>query len=138
MGSPTRKVVIRYSLIQIPGIAVAALIVLLLNRWLGMPSWAAVMILLLWIAKDIAMFFVTWRSYDGGGRDAAEAMIGLRGEALGPMAPGGRVCVRGENWAARLADEGVELDAGTAVTVLAVEGLTLVVTPAADQGREAS
>ena len=55
-------------------------------------------------------------------------LLGLHGRAATPLAPEGRVFVRGEYWAAR-ADE--ELPAGTAVEVTAVEGMRLRVRRAA-------
>ena len=134
MNSPDRKVVIRYGLIQIPGIVMAALVAWLLHRWLGLPAWAAAGIVLLWISKDIAMFFVTWKAYTGGGGDGRDAMIGLEGEAIEDLDPAGRVCVRGENWRARLRDEGDRIAPGEPVAVVAMEGLTLVVAPLSSPG----
>jgi membrane-bound serine protease (ClpP class) len=63
----------------------------------------------------------------------AEGMIGERGVAITAVAPGqhGQVRVHGEIWRATSA---VPLQAGEAVRVTAVSGLTLAIEPAASQG----
>ncbi|MCI0584157.1 MAG: nodulation protein NfeD [Chloroflexi bacterium] len=54
--------------------------------------------------------------------------IGSLGDVRAPLAPSGSVYVAGEEWSARTADER-PLERGTAIRVIAVEGLTLVVEP---------
>ena len=126
MQRPDRKVVLKYALVQIPGIAAAALVAAALHHWLGLPRFVGVAGVLLWVLKDIAMFFVTWRSYAGGG-GTGSSMTGLEGEALERLAPSGRISVRGENWAARVKDEADCIEKGAPVRVEAMDGLTLVV-----------
>jgi membrane-bound serine protease (ClpP class) len=55
-----------------------------------------------------------------------ELLIGLTGIAVGELRPIGQVKVNGEIWGAHC-DDGC--DAGAAVVVRAIEGLTLSVTP---------
>jgi membrane-bound serine protease (ClpP class) len=59
----------------------------------------------------------------------SEEMIGAHGVVRSPLAPVGHVFVKGALWRAHTADEH-HLEVGTEVTVEAVEGLTLIVTPA--------
>jgi membrane-bound serine protease (ClpP class) len=59
-------------------------------------------------------------------RVGAEALVDAEGVALSDCRPTGRVRVRGESWRA-FCREGV--DAGDAVVVLAISGLTLEVRP---------
>ena len=59
-------------------------------------------------------------------RVGAEALVDAEGVALTDCRPSGRVRVRGESWLA-VCREGV--DAGDAVVVLAISGLTLEVRP---------
>jgi membrane-bound serine protease (ClpP class) len=65
----------------------------------------------------------------------ADALIGLPGRARTPLAPGvaGQIDVRGEIWRAESA---VSLHAGDPVTVMAVNGLTLLVEPAGAATRQ--
>jgi membrane-bound serine protease (ClpP class) len=53
-------------------------------------------------------------------------LIGARGEVATPLAPVGQIRVLGELWEARSSSE---LPAGTAVRVVAMDGLTLDVEP---------
>lgn len=80
-------------------------------------------------ALDIAEtgLFIWWSKR----RKAAvgtETLVGREGVAVGDLWPEGQVKIRGELWKARCA---AGCDAGTTVVVRAVEGLTLVVEPAA-------
>ena len=65
----------------------------------------------------------------------ADALIGLQGRARTPVVPGGdgQIDIRGEIWKAESA---VALEPGTAVRVLAVNGLTLMVEPAGAATRQ--
>jgi membrane-bound serine protease (ClpP class) len=56
----------------------------------------------------------------------AEALVGVEGVAVSDCRPGGRVRVRGERWQA-ICEDGA--DAGQAVIVEGVTGLTLLVRP---------
>src|SRR5262249_41186915 len=55
-------------------------------------------------------------------RTGGAELIGMVGRAATPLAPEGRVFVRGEYWAARANEE---VPAGVAVEVIAVEGMRL-------------
>jgi membrane protein implicated in regulation of membrane protease activity len=59
-------------------------------------------------------------------RVGAEALVDAEGVALTDCRPTGRVRVRGESWRALCREGG---DAGDAVVVLAISGLTLEVRP---------
>jgi len=61
-----------------------------------------------------------------------EGLVGERGVAVGRLAPGGQVRVRGELWSAVA---GAEVDAGETVEILGVERLTLRVRPVAKEAR---
>ena len=56
-----------------------------------------------------------------------ESLVGRIGVAVGELRPDGQVKVNGEIWSARC-DDGC--DAGAAVVVRAIDGLTLSVAPA--------
>ena len=59
----------------------------------------------------------------------ADALLGHSAIAMTPLAPTGQVEVRGEIWQATLPPNATPIPAGTQVTVRAIEGLTLTVTP---------
>jgi membrane-bound serine protease (ClpP class) len=62
-----------------------------------------------------------------------EGMLGETGVTIGPLAPEGRVFVRGEYWNA---SSELPLPAGVQVRVTAVHGLKLVVEPASKSSGE--
>ncbi|MBI4461898.1 MAG: nodulation protein NfeD [Acidobacteria bacterium] len=59
----------------------------------------------------------------------SEEMVGSIGTVLTELAPEGQIAIHGEYWRARA---GVRVPAGTRVRVVAMNGLTLTVEPAAD------
>ena len=61
----------------------------------------------------------------------AQTLVGMIGQVREPCRPVGQVFVNGELWEARCEDGA---DPGTAVKVLAVNGLTLEVTPESSSG----
>jgi membrane-bound serine protease (ClpP class) len=63
-----------------------------------------------------------------------EGLIGERGVALSPLDPDGRVRVHGEQWSARV--DGPTIEVGTAIEVVAVEGLVLTVRRAGGDARK--
>jgi membrane-bound serine protease (ClpP class) len=61
-------------------------------------------------------------------KTGAEAMLGWLAVAQTPLAPSGRILVRGELWNARLTSNDTTVAAGERVKVLRADGLTLEVT----------
>lgn len=121
------RVVLKYALLQIPGLALLILILLFIQRWVDLPLyffWGSV---ILWIAKDAILFPFVWRSYDSRGEGAADTLLGEKGIAKERLAPSGYVQVRGELWRAKaIGDHPIEK--GDRVLVLSISGLTLLVT----------
>ncbi|HEY2479472.1 MAG TPA: NfeD family protein [Solirubrobacterales bacterium] len=68
-------------------------------------------------------------------RAGTEEMVGGEAEARSAIDPTGKVFMRGTLWSARLADGVPPVHFGDRVTVEAVDGLTLVVRPVADQAQ---
>ena len=105
----------------------AAAIVLVVLGVVGMP-WAAVLIVgaaAVDVAETLALI---WWSKRRTSTVGAEALVGKRGVATSDLWPEGQVKIDGELWNAR-AEGGVE--AGAAVVVRGVDGLTLEVEPPA-------
>jgi membrane-bound serine protease (ClpP class) len=71
-------------------------------------------------------------------RAGTEEMIGGEGEARSTIDPTGQVFMRGTRWSARLADGAAPVRFGDRVRVEAVDGLTLVVAPAAARSAQES
>ncbi len=124
------RLVIRYSLFQIPGIVLVTASLVLFRYWLEYPAWVTWAGTALWIVKDVILFPVTWRAYDWEQKSGtAHALVGLRGVAKQRLSPTGYVQVRGERWQAKLAGNIAAIDRGVAIRVSGVRGLTLLVEP---------
>lgn len=116
----------RYALFQLPEIAAAAALVWALWRWAGLPGWAALAIVGVWVAKDVALYPFLRGAYEPVPAGAA-ALIGRRGVARRRLAPRGTVAFGVELWRAEIAAGAAPIDAEAAVRVVAVRGLTLIV-----------
>ena len=106
---------------------------------LTMPSWESLLTTALTLALPILLLLFLGRLALQSQRQrsvmGADALIGLQGRARTPVVPGGegQIDIRGEIWRAESA---VALEPGTAVRVLAVNGLTLMVEPAGAATRQ--
>ena len=122
-------VLARYLLYQVPGwILVGSVLAFLVRGWdLSVP--AALLLLAIWLAKDLALYPLLRRSYAGGHLDGVEHLIGILGTARDRLAPDGYVRIGAELWRAEVSQEHAPVEAGATVRVRSVRGLTLEVEP---------
>ena len=120
------RVVIKYTLLQIPAVVLLILVLLLIKDWLGIPPWLVWSIVGFWIAKDVALFPLVWRSYDPDFPAHAHSLVGAIGVTQESLAPRGYVRVRGELWQA-VVPTGTQIPKGQRVWVRDVRGLMLIV-----------
>lgn len=118
---------VRYALFQLPAVACVALVAFLLWRFVGVPGWMAVTAVIVWAAKDAAMYPLVRRAYERPPHGAA-AMIGRRGIVRRRIASRGTVTFGVELWNAESVG-GAAIDAGTEVRVVGARGMTLMVEP---------
>jgi membrane protein implicated in regulation of membrane protease activity len=123
----TRKVILRYALLQLPSQALVVLALMVIRRWVDLPSWFFWTCVACWVLKDVILFPFVWRAYDWDRTPDAHSMVGLQGTAVEPLAPAGYVRVRGELWRAEAVGDGHPIQAGEAVAVRGNRGLTLLV-----------
>ena len=124
---------LRYWLFQLPGsLAVAGLLVLLV-RWWDLAPRTAALLLVLWVAKDVALYPLVRKAYEPRSGGGAAALVGLLATARERLDPEGYVRVGHELWRARV--RGSPVEKGATVRVLEVRGLTLVV-EIADAGKQ--
>jgi membrane protein implicated in regulation of membrane protease activity len=122
-----RKTLFRYSLIQIPGVLFAGAILWVLHNHLGLSQSMAWAILLLWLAKDVLLFFFVWPAYQGSEGDGYYSLVGLHGEVANTLNPEGYVRIRGILWKARTEQKNKMLPTGTKVVVVGRDGIELIV-----------
>ncbi len=128
------KVFRRYLLLQTPGWALAVVVLYLLHRWLGLPLWAAGLLLAADVVKDLVLYPWLRRAYEDEYVPVTARLVGEAAEVVEELAPEGYVRVRGELWPARVPDAAEPVPAGARVRVAGVEGSTLVVDPSAGGG----
>lgn len=59
-----RRTLVRYFLLQFPGIVLVGAVLLLVRRFLGLSlEWVAVL-WGLWVAKDLLLYPLVWRAYE--------------------------------------------------------------------------
>lgn len=122
----TKKVVIRYILLQLPAFAVVSIIMYFIYATLDLQGYIVLLILAGWMVKDALIFPFIWQAYDSGSRSAADAMIGKTGFARKRLDPEGLVRVGNELWKAyNIGSEAIEK--GEEVVVRDIQGLTLTV-----------
>ena len=126
------KVLVRYSLLQLPGIALLIGLLFFLQRWVDIPLWLMWFIPAAWIAKDIILFPFVWRAYDWDHKESGKAMIGMRGIVSDRLDPTGYILIRGELWKAEAMDKVGPVDKGEEVLVQGIKGLTLQIKPVDD------
>ena len=118
-------VVLRYSLYQLPELALGAIVLLVLLR-LDLLSPAGGWVLLgVWILKEIALFPLVRRAYEPGDPSGTASMIGRAAIVTERLDREGTVRVGPELWWACLPPGAEPAEKGAEVTVRAVEGLTL-------------
>jgi membrane protein implicated in regulation of membrane protease activity len=104
------------------GLAIVAAV-----RWFDMPAWPGVILLAVWIAKDLLLYPSARRYYES--EPPQQRMIGERGEALCRLDPAGFARVHGEIWQVRVADDTIAIPAGAPIRVREVQGMRLLVDP---------
>ncbi len=119
-----RKVLLNYSLLQLPGLALLVSILFLLRYWIDIPAWAEWTIISLCIILDVIMYPFVWRAYD---KDNPNPMSGSQGIAVDHLSPSGYVRINGELWRAKIMEGDSAIEKGAAVTVKGINGLTLIV-----------
>ncbi len=88
---------------------------------------------MIWIAKDVVLFFFTWRAYDTTAAKPGRSMVGARGITQNRLAPSGFIHIRGELWKAEVWGRGRPIEIGEKVKVRDIKGLTLIVQPEDNQ-----
>jgi membrane-bound serine protease (ClpP class) len=96
-------------------------------------DWAGPALITLGVLSIVSFYFVTRKVLaahrEQPVRGGHEEMIGAGAEVRTSLDPEGQVWIAGALWRARLSGDGGPLRPGDRVTVEAVEGLTLMVSP---------
>ncbi|MGD9488039.1 MAG: NfeD family protein [Calditrichaceae bacterium] len=126
-GEWTKKILIRYVFLQIPGIVILSTILFAAGEWIAYPVWINIAIISLWLIKDVLLFPHVWHSYDPSRPARSNNLIGGKGITNERLNPEGMIRVGGELWRARLSDEAKPVEKGEHVIIKEVQGLVLIV-----------
>lgn len=121
--------ILKYTLFQLPEIAVVSVVLIFLGKWEVISASAAYGLIAVWIIKDVLLYPFLWKAYEFGGPKKANPMIGQVGFVKNRLGPTGMISVRGELWKARIAEDAHPIEIGRHVRVVSIDGLTLVVEP---------
>ena len=124
-----RSIYLRYILLNISEFGAMLLILVVIQYWVAIPVWLLWSIIGFWIVKDVILFPFIWRAYDWDRAGRSRSMIGARGIAKEKLAPAGYIQIHAELWKAESLEEGPPIEAGQAVRVKKMEGLTQFVVP---------
>jgi membrane protein implicated in regulation of membrane protease activity len=116
---------VRYALFQSPGALVVMLVLVGAVKSDLLELKTAAGALLLWIAKDLALYPILKRAYDPVDETYTSRLVGREGRARQDLEPRGYVTIGGELWRAEAEDGAIR--AGEVVTVVAAAGARLVV-----------
>ena len=119
------SVILRYGLIQLPGLVLFVLILVIIQHWVIIPGWFFWGALFAWFIKDILIYPFVWRAYDRESDGDMAAFKGSRGVAKERLAPTGYVQVHGELWRAEVIGGGPPIEPGESVFIKEVRGLML-------------
>ena len=121
------RILLRYALFQLPGLALLVLILVFVQGWVDLPAWIFWGSITIWVVKDLILFPLVRRAYDTDPTRAANCMVGAQGVAKDRLAPSGYIRVRGELWLAEVMGDGPPIDRGQRVQVRGICGLKLLV-----------
>jgi membrane protein implicated in regulation of membrane protease activity len=128
------RVILRYTLFQIPSLVILILILVIIQTWIDLPLWITGLCIGVWVLKDLMLFPFVWRAYDPETQKRSNMMIGKQARVVERLAPQGYVELNGELWRAMIDQENSPMEKHSPVRVLDVKGLTLLVEPEAETG----
>jgi membrane protein implicated in regulation of membrane protease activity len=123
------RVLMKYSLLQMPMLFLVIVGLFLAQRYLGLPAWAAWGGSVVWLAKDMLLFPLVRRSYDDRNQNTAHSLSGAHGRAVEMLDNSGYVRVRGALWWAEVTGARGPIQKGERVRVQGSRGLVLLVQP---------
>lgn len=121
------RIVFRYTLFQIPSLALLAVTLLVVRRYIDLPQWFFWGFMLLWVVKDAILFPFVWRAYDRRQERSLQNMIGKKGVAKERLDPSGYILIHGELWKAEVIDGAPPVEKGDPVWVEGIRGSVLLV-----------
>lgn len=121
------KIYLRYFLLNLPAAGLLVGILFLVRSRVTLPGWFIVLMVAIWLVKDVILFPFVWKSYDWGRPGISRTMTGSTGVVKNPLSPLGLVQINGELWKAENIGQEEVLERGSKVRVVKRKGLILSV-----------
>ena len=121
------RVVLRYTLLQVPFTALVIVVLIWVRKWVDLPIWFICGLGAFLVIKDIVLFPFVWRAYDPDSPALTNTMEGARGIAISDLHPSGYVEIGAERWQAEVIEGSPPIRRGQRVRVHGIRGLTLLV-----------
>jgi membrane-bound ClpP family serine protease len=121
------KTILKYIALHLAELVVLVLGIILVRYFFGIPNWSIIVIISLWIVKDIVLFPKVWRAYAYNDNRPMNEFIGLEATVADGLHPAGYVRVHGELWKAEVSDRRQTLKRGERTRVVDSSGMTLIV-----------
>ncbi len=99
-----RRILLRYTLLQLPALALLIAVLWLLATWFDLPRLWLGLVATIWIIKDIVLFPLVRRAYDPEPHPRGNTLVGSTGIVVRELTPVGVVDIHGELWRARAVD----------------------------------
>ena len=122
-----RKTVFRYTAFQIPSLLLLLVILYFLGRFFSLSPLSALLIVAIWILKDILLFPFLSRYYRPSASSTVERLVGREGTVSSDLNPYGYIRLGMELWRAKPASDSDPLQKGDRAVVVSVKGFTLYV-----------
>ena len=123
----TLRLLLRYVAFQLPELAIVGCVLTIGRQWGAFSGRAAILIFVLWIAKDVLMFPITRAAYAPGDGRSTREILGAVGVAHEGLEDDAYVRFGSELWRARRVPGCLPIAPGQLVRVVALEGLTVLV-----------
>ena len=136
-GSPppiTLRLLLRYVAFQLPELGLVACVLAAAHQWGALSGRVGLLILAVWIAKDVLMFPVTRAAYAPADGRSNRELLGAVGVAHEGLVDDAYVRIGPELWRARRAPGSRPIAPGELIRVVALEGLTVLVEGDSDEG----
>ena len=124
----SKEAVGKYTALQVPAAALAGVVLWFLWHKEILSAWVAWLLFLLWIAKDVLLFFYLWPAYEPEGEIGVFSPVGRSGIVVKDKEYL-RVRVRGEIWRASPEPGHGLIRTGQSVRIVGRQGLLLIVRP---------
>jgi membrane protein implicated in regulation of membrane protease activity len=121
------KTIIKYALIQLVGLVLLVAALIVLGRFIHIPTWVIITVLALWVVKDVVLFPKVWRAYASDDNSPVRELIGSEAIVTHSLDPVGYVKVKGELWKAEIKYPSHPALRGDTTRVVDVRGMTLIV-----------